>query len=78
MNEYMEVFITKSVSSYLKLVYLVALDRCDQDTVDTLCIADVVLEQFTKDSPHTKQIQLKTDNAGIIPLHRQRRSIILE
>lgn len=58
------VFLTKAIMSYHKQVYLVALDKSDQGTVDTLCIADIVLEQFKKDSPHITSIDLKTDNAG--------------
>lgn len=61
-----EVFITKVFMSYHKQVYLVALQKSDQGTLDTLCIADTVLEQFSKDSPHIKKIDLKTDNAGTI------------
>lgn len=64
MSVSVEVFISKALGSHLKLVYLVALDRCDQDALETLCIADVVAEQFKKDSPHTKQLWLKSDNAG--------------
>lgn len=59
-----EVFISKTSDTYLKLVYLVSLDRCEQDALEMLCIADVVLKQFKKDSPHTEQVKLKTDNAG--------------
>lgn len=45
-------------------MYFVALDRFDQDVLETLCIADVVIEQFKKDNPNIAQIYLKTDNAG--------------
>lgn len=74
MNEYfgkrgitvsVEVFLTKAFMSYQKQVYLVAIDRSDQGTLDTLCIADTVLEQFHKDNPHITQIDLKSDNAGL-------------
>lgn len=73
MNEYfgkrgmtvsVEVFITKVFETYHKHVYLVALDRCDQGVLETLCIADTVIEQFSKDHPQIKEIELKTDNAG--------------
>lgn len=59
-----EDFISKILDSYVKFVYLIALDRCDQDALETLCIADVSIAQFKKDCPHTKQIKLKSDNAG--------------
>lgn len=73
MNEYfgkrgisisVDVFITKSFTTYHKQVYLATLDRCDQDSCDTLCIADNVLTQFHKDNPHINEIELKSDNAG--------------
>lgn len=59
-----EVFIFKSFNSYYKQVYLVAIDRSDQGSLETLCIADAVLEEFSNDYPHIKQIELKSDNAG--------------
>lgn len=64
-RESVEVFISKAFNTYQKqVVYLVALDRCDQSSLDTLCIADVVLDQFSKDNPHIKRIEIKSDNAG--------------
>lgn len=59
-----EVFLTKIMTSFHKQVYLVALQKSDQGTLDTLCIADTVLDQFSKDFPHIKTLDLKTDNAG--------------
>jgi hypothetical protein len=73
MNEYfgkrgmsvsVEVFISKSFMTYQKQVYLVALDRCDQNALETLCIADTVLKKFREDNPHVQQLHLKSDNAG--------------
>lgn len=64
-----EVFIYKVAGIYCKQVYLVALDRCDQNLVDTLCIADLVLQQFKNDYPHIDRIELKTDNAGSFSIH---------
>lgn len=51
-----EVFITKSVTTYCKQVYLVSLDKCDQGAVETLCIADKVIEKFSSDNPHIKNV----------------------
>lgn len=59
-----EVFLMKQFESYQKQVYLVGIDRSDQGTLDTLCIADTVLEQFHKDNPHVTRVDLKSDNAG--------------
>lgn len=59
-----EVFIFKSFETYHKQVYLVALDRSDQGALETLCIADIVLQQFKKDYPQIARLDLKTDNAG--------------
>lgn len=73
MNEYfgkrgmtvsVEVFILKPFESYLKQVYLVALDVCDQGSLETLCIADAVLQQFSRDYPEVDRLEIKTDNAG--------------
>lgn len=73
MNEYfgkrgmtisVEVFLFKAFGTYFKQVYLVALDRCEQNAVETLCIADIVLEQFKKDFPQIVRLEVKTDNAG--------------
>lgn len=75
MNEYfgkrgmsvsVEVFIFKISGAYHKQVYLVALEKCDQGALETLCIADVVLREFRKDFPQIVRIALKTDNAGLI------------
>lgn len=68
MSVSVEVFLSKVFMTYQKQVYLVSLDRCDQDAVETLCIADKVLEEFTKDNPHIKRIGLKSDNAGKVCL----------
>jgi hypothetical protein len=85
MNEYfgkrgmtvsVEVFITKPCTTYQKHVYFVALDRCDQNSLETLCIADIVLDQFQKDFPSIKQIELKSDNAGNIATFIFVRSIL--
>lgn len=59
-----EVFIFKAFDSYFKQVYLVALDRCEQNSVETLCIADIVLQQFRFDYPQISELILKSDNAG--------------
>lgn len=59
-----EVFITKSSTTYCKHVYLASLDKCDQGAVETMCIADRVLEKFSSDHPNVKKLFLKTDNAG--------------
>lgn len=61
-----EVFLMKLSMSYHKQIYLTAIDRSDQGTLDTLCIADVVLDQFSKDFPHINEIDIKTDNAGLL------------
>lgn len=70
MSVSVEVFITKSLTDYQKQVYLVSLDRCDQGCIETLCIADKVLEKFRTDNPFVNKIFLKTDNAGIMTLQR--------
>lgn len=61
-----EVFLFKSFMKYHKQVYLAVLDRCDQATLETLCIADTVLQQFSRDYPQIVRIELKSDNAGKI------------
>lgn len=61
-----EVFLSKLYMTYHKQVYLVALDRCEQGTVDTLCIADKVIQQFSRDNPNITDLFLKSDNAGSV------------
>lgn len=69
MSVSVEVFITKIHTTYQKQVYLVALDRCDQGSIETLCIAEKVIEKFSIDNANVKEIFVKTDNAGIILYH---------
>lgn len=64
-----EVFIFKVFETFHKQVYLVALDRSDQGAIETLCIADTVLQQFSIDYPRIVRLDLKTDNAGSILLN---------
>lgn len=66
MSVSVEVFIKKLFEAYHKQVYLVTLDRCDQGVVETLCIADKVLQKFSRDNPDVKELFLKTDNAGTV------------
>lgn len=51
-------------NSFSKQTYLVAMDRCDQNTVDTLAIADLVIHEFFQDFPQVRAIRIKSDNAG--------------
>lgn len=64
MSVSVEVFITKSVETYCKYVYLPALDKCDQGALETICIAEKVLEKFSIDHPSVENLFVKTDNAG--------------
>ncbi|CAH0546967.1 unnamed protein product [Brassicogethes aeneus] len=59
-----EVFLIKNEEKWQKFVYFVALDRCEQELLDCLSIADIVLQQFSHDNPLIKQLHLKSDNAG--------------
>lgn len=54
----------KGDDEFLKQVYLVVLDRCEQSMLDTLSIADIVLAEFHKDYPNITGLRLKSDNAG--------------
>ena len=47
-----------------KCTYFTALDNCDQDVVDTLCITDHVLCEMMKDFPDLPTLYRKSDNAG--------------
>ena len=48
----------------MKSVYFTTIYRCDQDVIDTLCVAEHVLKEIQKDHPNIKQLFRKTDNAG--------------
>ena len=45
-------------------MYFTTIYRCDQDVIDTLCVAEHVLKEIQKDHPNIKQLFRKTDNAG--------------
>lgn len=44
--------------------YFTSIHCCEQDMVDTLCVADHVLQQLHKDYPHIKNRFLKYNYAG--------------
>ena len=56
--------IAVALSELMKSVYFTAIYRCDQDVIDTLCVAEHVLKEIQKDHPNIKQLFRKTDNAG--------------
>ena len=65
MSVHVDVLLTKAVaSSELMSVYFTTIYRCDQDVIDTLCVAEHVLKEVQKDHPNIKQLFRKTDNAG--------------
>ena len=47
-----------------KCTYFTALDNCDQDIADTLCITDHVLYKMNKDSPDLQVLYQNSDDAG--------------
>jgi len=47
----------------MKKVYFTAVYRCEQRLVDSLGLADVVLEKMKKDFPDVCQLYAKSDNA---------------
>jgi hypothetical protein len=57
-------FIKNADGSLIKKTYFTALTRCDQDVIDTLCVADHVIKQIRADYPHLRQLYHKSDNAG--------------
>lgn len=54
----------KNENSFEKHTYLTALDKADQDLLDTLAIAEVVIGQFHEDYPQITNVYAKSDNAG--------------
>lgn len=63
---HLDVFIIKLNGNWIKSVYLAALDKCDNDMIDTLVIAKIDLQQFNKDFPHITlyTLYVKSENAG--------------
>lgn len=61
---HIDVFLIKINDVWIKAVYIVVLDKCDQDMIETLAIAQIVLEKFNADFPHIKSLLIKSDNAG--------------
>ena len=66
MSVHVDVLLTKAVTSseLMKSVYFTTIYRCDQDIIDTLCVAEHVLKEIQMDHPNIKQLFRKTDNAG--------------
>ena len=66
MSVHVDVLMTKAVTSseLMKSVYFTTIYTCDQDVIDTLCVAEHVLKEIQKDHPNIKQLLRKTDNAG--------------
>lgn len=61
---HIDVFIMKLNGTWFKAVYITALDKSDQDMLETLSIAEIVLKKFHSDFPHIKSVLGKSDNAG--------------
>ena len=62
---YVDVLILKTNNHEIrKCTYFAALNNCDQDVVDTLCITDHVLCEMKKDFPDLQTLYRKSDNAG--------------
>ena len=66
MSVHVDVLLTKAVASseLMKSMYFTTIYRCDQDVIDTLCVAEHVLKEIQKDHTNIKQLFRKTDNAG--------------
>eukprot|EP00111_Clytia_hemisphaerica_P013103 TCONS_00038459-protein len=64
MTLHVDVFFFKDrEENLIKKVYFTAAYRCEQALVDSLCLADVVLEKAKKDFPNMSQLYAKSDNA---------------
>jgi len=57
-------FMKTADGSLIKKTYYTALTRCDQDVVDTLCVADHVIKQMHIEYQHLRRLYHKSDNAG--------------
>ena len=65
MSLHVDVLLQKQQTGMLqKDVYFTAIYRSDQDVIETLCVADHVLEQIKKDYPSLEGLYHKSDNAG--------------
>ena len=64
MSFHADVFLMKENSIIKKKTYFTTSYRCDQDTKDSLSIADYVLKQFSKAFPSVNELFGKCDNAG--------------
>lgn len=64
MSFYIDVFLMKKHDgTNYKSVYYVMLDKCDQDLLDILNIAEIVAEKFCQDHNEIKSLFIKSDNA---------------
>jgi len=49
-------FIKNTDGTLMKKTYFTALTCCDQDVIDTLCVADQVIKQIRVDYPHLQKL----------------------
>lgn len=61
---HVHVFFFKRGGKLQKAVYLTIVENCSQNITDTLCVLDVVMEQFKRDNPQIKFLLLRSDNAA--------------
>ena len=65
MSLHVDVFLKRTANNDLvKHTYLTSISRCDQDVLETLCVAEHVIKQFKKDFPHINSLYRKSDNAS--------------
>jgi hypothetical protein len=64
MSLHVDVFILNEGGVIKKITYFTCFDYCEQNMVDTLCVAEHVISQFSIDFPNCKTLFAKSDNAG--------------
>ena len=64
MSLHVDLFVCHAEGKLAKKVYFTGIYRCDQAMIDTLAIADAVLDEMKKDFPKVVELFAKSDNAG--------------
>ncbi|CAF4591160.1 unnamed protein product [Rotaria sp. Silwood2] len=60
------VFKDPSHDKLISKTYMVALTKCSQSEFETLCAAQLILEQFHQEHPHITKLIKRSDNASVL------------
>ena len=65
MTLHVDIFFLKENGQLRKKVYFMAVYRCEQGLIDSLCFAEVVLPKVGDDFPAVRYLYAKSNNASL-------------